>query len=239
MTKKNGKRYQELAESRKNRQQESQELRNFLKDREMYVPGMKLEQMRSLCDVIEESMLDEQLRQSMEQSDPQTDAVLDMIGRHKEVLLREYQPFAIVALPDVNSSFKCATKSEASGPSPPKIKHSGLPNDSVSVANQFVLQQTVASPPIIRKSRRKRSPDVNVDSSDSENWYSPDCPGPNCRVIVKVEVEIHSPPKTADIDDVEAGTSSHNLSSHNDSGKKRGIERSQEPIQWDSIDEFI
>ncbi|XP_062546690.1 uncharacterized protein LOC134212660 isoform X2 [Armigeres subalbatus] len=149
---------------------EQAELQKILKEKNIFLPGMKLKEMRDLYAVLQESMLDNELHQRINEFNG---------SFTNDAVLRDFIPLDEPA-GAVNFIVNPTT--------PPVIRS---PSKIVGISECSPLTSPAARDVTEIHARKSNG----ADDSDSDGLYSLEFPGPSCRVIHVVEVEIHAEPR--------------------------------------------
>uniref|UniRef100_A0A8D8ETA3 (northern house mosquito) hypothetical protein n=1 Tax=Culex pipiens TaxID=7175 RepID=A0A8D8ETA3_CULPI len=209
--------------TRKQQKQEDEEyrkLRNFLKKRDLFKPPMDIEEMRAVRHAIEQSMQDINLKPREPEFEEWT--ILEP-ERHQEQLRNEnWQPpndLNPIFLDDYQFQSALSPPNLPVAPKSPELEYPPAWSQPSERSKSDVT--TLSVPP-------------NVDS-DSETEYSPDNPGPCCKVIHVVNVEVHPEPR----DDREDGDADGSMLKSCKRLMTSMMSPSVPTDAWDAIDEFF
>uniref|UniRef100_A0A1Q3F3L2 Uncharacterized protein n=1 Tax=Culex tarsalis TaxID=7177 RepID=A0A1Q3F3L2_CULTA len=205
---------------RKLEDEEHRKLRRFLQERDLYKPPMDIEEMRAVCQAIEQSMQD----MTLKRCEPEFEDWTYLVDhRPLQEPLREEN----LQMPnDLNPIFV----DDIFGSGHQAVSPPTVPSPAVKY-HKLLESPPEWSPPAINSPVMTLSVPPNVDS-DSETEYSPDNPGPCCKVIHVVHVEVHPEPREDPSTDESAQKACAKLNSSL-------LSRSVPTDAWDAIDEFF
>ncbi|XP_001652512.2 uncharacterized protein LOC5568689 [Aedes aegypti] len=180
---KNSKKMKHQNQENEARSAEKKQLKEMLIERDLFRPGMKIQEMRELCTAIEESMLDHELLQRSNQ--------FNGSFRDEDLNQRILRDFTLLENPA--SSEKLNFISDPATPptnaSPPKFTgRRPSPNMSEFPPLTSPIAGKAPSGPCSKPS----------DSDSDGDYYSPEFPGPCCRISHVVQVEVHPEPRAYD-----------------------------------------
>nr|XP_029720846.1 uncharacterized protein LOC109413647 [Aedes albopictus] len=223
---KNSKKMKQQSQENAARSTEKKKLKEMLEERDLFRPGMKIQEMRELCSVIQQSMLDHEVHQRVNQYNG---CFIDEDLLHP--ILRDFSLLDNPASSEnVNVIRDPSIPPTDASPPPKKVLRTG-PTARNDARNFLRLTSPVTGRDT---TDAKSSFDAQEDGDSDGEFYSPEFQGRCCRVIHVVEAEIHPEPRTPDgFKDDEQGRSV---------GSPSGIRSPRKQVKlpakaWDTIDE--